>query len=132
MAATQEAQERYTNRYRIQALVFKEGDKVWLSLENIKTSRPSKKLDAKYAKFTVRKAIGSHSYKLNTSPGVHNVFHSRLLRPVKEKTLPGQVVADAHPLTQMVDKDLKYTIDKILDKKGKGNRARCLVKWTGY
>ena len=38
MAAAQEAQERYTNRYRIQAPVFKEGDKVWLSLENIKTS----------------------------------------------------------------------------------------------
>jgi hypothetical protein len=132
MAAAQEAQERYTNRYRIQAPVFKEGDKVWLSLENIKTSRPSKKLDAKYAKFTVRKAIGSHSYELDTPPGVHNVFHSRLLRPVKEKTLPGQVVTDAHPPAQMVDGDLEYTVDEILDEKGKGSRARCLVKWTGY
>jgi hypothetical protein len=113
-------------------LVFKKGDKVWLSLENIKTSWPSKKLDAKYAKFTVWKTIGSHSYELDTLSRVHNVFYSRLLRPVKEKTLLGQVVTDAHPPAQMVDRDLKYTMDKILDKKGKGSRARCLVKWTGY
>jgi hypothetical protein len=132
IAAAQKAQERYTNRYRIQAPVFKKGDKVWLSLENIKTSRPSKKLDAKYAKFTVRKAIGSHSYELDTPPGVHNIFHSRLLRPVKEKTLPGQIVTDTHPPAQMIDRDLEYTVDKILDKKSKGSRARCLVKWTGY
>ena len=32
----------------------------------------------------------------------------------------------------MVDGDLEYTVDEILDKKGKGSRARCLVKWTGY
>jgi hypothetical protein len=76
----------------------------------------------------VRKAIGSHSYKLDTLPRVHNVFHSRLLRPVKEKTLSGQVVTDAHPSAQIVDGDLEYTVDKILDKKGKGSRARCLVK----
>jgi hypothetical protein len=69
-----------------------------------------------------------HSYKLDTPPEVHNVFYSWLLRPVKEKTLPGQVVTDAHLLAQMVDKDLEYTINKILDKKDKGSRARCLVK----
>jgi hypothetical protein len=128
MAAAQKAQERYTNRYRIQALVFKERDKVWLSLENIKTSRPSKKLNAKYAKFTVWKAIGSHNYKLNTLPEVHNVFHSRLLRPIKERTLLRQVVTDTHPSAQIVDEDLKYIINKILDKKEKGSRARYLVK----
>jgi len=32
----------------------------------------------------------------------------------------------------MVDGDLEYTVDEILDEKGKGSRARCLVKWTGY
>jgi hypothetical protein len=73
-----------------------------------------------------------HSYELDTPPGVHNVFHSRLLRPVKEKTLPGQVVTNAHLLTQMIDGDLEYTVNKILDEKGKGSRARYLVKWTGY
>jgi hypothetical protein len=83
-------------------------------------------------KFTVRKTISLHSYKLNTLPRVHNVFYSWLLRPVKEKTLLGQVVTDTHSLTQMIDRDLEYTVDKILNKKGKGSRARCLVKWTGY
>jgi hypothetical protein len=79
-------------------------------------------------KFTVWKAIGLHSYKLDTSSGVHNVFYSRLLQLIKEKTLPGQVVTNAHPPTQMVNKDLEYTINKILDKKDKNSRARYLVK----
>ena len=105
---------------------------MWLSLENIKTSRPNKKLDAKYAKFTVRKAVGSHSYELDILLEIYNVFYSRLLRPVKATALSGQVVTDAHPPAQMVDGNLEYAIDEILDKKGKGSSARCLVKWTGY
>ena len=130
--AVQDAQKKHINRYKIQAPVFKEGDQVWLSLENIKTNRPNKKLDAKYAKFTVQKTIGSYNYELDTPPGVHNVFHSRLLWPVKAKTLAGQVGTDLYPPAQMIDGDLEYTMDEILDKKGKGSRIRCLVKWTGY
>ncbi len=45
MATAQEAQETAANRKRTQAPVYRVGDKVWLSLENIKTDRPSKKLD---------------------------------------------------------------------------------------
>jgi hypothetical protein len=32
----------------------------------------------------------------------------------------------------MVDGDLEYAVDEILDEKGKGGSTRCLVKWTGY
>jgi hypothetical protein len=79
-------------------------------------------------KFTVRKAIGSHSYELNTLSEVHNVFYSRLLRLIKERTLPEQVVTDVYPSAQIVNRHLKYTVNKILDKKRKGSRARYLVK----
>ena len=48
MATAQEAQEKAVNRGRVQALIYRVSDKVWLSLENITTDRPSKKLDAKY------------------------------------------------------------------------------------
>ena len=64
---------------------------------------------------------------------MHNVFHSRLLRPVKAKTLAGQVVTDPQPPAQMIDGDLEYAVDEILDeKRGRGGSAQCLVKWTGY
>jgi hypothetical protein len=60
-----------------------------LSLENISTDRPSKKLDAKYAKYTVTEVIGSHNYKLDTPLGIHSVFYTRLLKLVQTNPLPG-------------------------------------------
>jgi len=53
MAAAQDKQESAANRKRDQAPAYRVGDKVWLSLENIATERPSKKLDQRYAKYTV-------------------------------------------------------------------------------
>jgi hypothetical protein len=52
----------------------------------------SKKLDAKYAKYTVTEVIGSYSYRLNTPPGIHNVFYICLLKPATMNPLPGQVL----------------------------------------
>jgi hypothetical protein len=62
---------------------------VWLSLENITIDYPSKKLDAKYAKYTVTEVIGSYSYRLDTPPGIHNIFYTRLLKPATTNPLPG-------------------------------------------
>jgi len=92
MATAQEAQEKAVNRGRVQAPTYRVGDKVWLSLENIATDRPLKKLDAKYAKYTVIEIVSSHSYRLDTPPGIYNVFYIRLLKPAKSSPLPGQVI----------------------------------------
>jgi hypothetical protein len=88
MAMAQEAQERAINRGHIQAPIYQVGNKVWLSLENIITDRPSKKLDAKYTKYTVMEVIGSHSYRLDMPLGIHNIFHTRLLKLAKSNPLP--------------------------------------------
>ena len=61
---------------------------MWLNLKNIRTKRPLKKFDFKTAKYEVIEVIGSHSYRLNTPLGIHNVFYSRLLRPVATDPLP--------------------------------------------
>jgi hypothetical protein len=137
MAAAQESQERSANRTRDQAPSYKVGDKVWLRLENIKTDRPSKKLDARHAKFTVTEVIGSHSYRLDTPPGIRNVFHPRLLRPANSSPLPGQVVEEGQPPAILHDTDgaEMYEIERILDQKrapGRGNHQKYLVKWVGY
>ena len=97
MAIAQEAQEKAANRGRVQAPIYRVSDKVWLSLKNITTDRPSKKLDAKYAKYTVTEIVSSHSYKLDTPLGIHNVFHTRLLKPAKSSPLPGQVIHEPQP-----------------------------------
>jgi hypothetical protein len=65
-------------------------------------------------------------------PRVHNVFYSRLLRLVKAVILLGQLLIDVCPPTQMVDNNLEYIVDEILNKKGKGCSTYCLVKWTSY
>ena len=70
MAMAQQTQEDQTNRVRSEAPRFKVGDKVWLNLKNIRTKRPCKKLDVRNAKFTVLEMISSHSYRLDTPPGV--------------------------------------------------------------
>ena len=134
MAAAQNQQELNSNRLRNQAPSYKIGDKVWLSLENIKTDRPCKKLDARYAKFTVTEVVGSHSFRLNTPPGIHNVFHTRLLRPANSSPLPGQIVDYSQPPSIIENETEEHEVMQILDQKktsGKGN-IKYLVKWAGY
>jgi hypothetical protein len=72
--------------------VYQVSDKVWLSLENIATDRLSKKLDTKYTKYTVTEVIGSYSYRLDTPPGIHDIFYTRLLKPATTNPLLGQVL----------------------------------------
>jgi len=136
MAVAQQVQEDVTNRTRQQAPSFKVGDKVWLNLENVRTKRPSKKFDSKNAKYEVIEVIGSHSYRLNTPPGVRNVFHSRLLRPVATDPLPSQRTTDSQPEPELVDGSEEYGVEKILGKRvvrrGRGHQRQVLVKWTGY
>jgi hypothetical protein len=133
MAAAQEAQEKAANRGRTQAPAYQVGDKVWLSLENISTDRPSKKLDAKYAKYTVTEVIGSHNYRLDTPPGIHSVFHTRLLKPAQTNPLPGQILHEPQPPALQIDDDDEYEVDEILAQKAaRGGKQQYLVKWTGY
>ena len=90
MAAAQQEQELQTNRHRNPSPAYKVGDKVWLSLKNFQTNRPSRKLDDKAAKFTITEVIGPHSYRLNVPGSVQDVFNVDLLRPASEDPLPSQ------------------------------------------
>jgi len=137
MATAQEQQERTANRHRQPAPAYRQGDKVWLNLKNISTDRPSKKLDWLHAKYTVTKAISPHTYELDVPRGIHNRFHSTLLRPAAEDPLPSQELDDADPPAMLNDdNDPVWDVDEILCARWKGqgrNRIRqVLVKWTGY
>jgi len=136
MAVAQQTQEDQANRRRDQAPRFEVGDKVWLSLRNVRTKRPSKKLDRRNAKYTVTKVVGTHSYELNTPPGVHNVFHAQLLRPAASDPLPSQRTIDTQPPPEFVDNELEYGVEEIMAervvRRGRGQRKEYLVKWAGY
>jgi hypothetical protein len=139
MAKTQQDQELQANRSRNVAPAYKVGDKVYLSLRNVRTDRPSKKLDARSAKFTVIKVVSPSSYKLDTPPGIHDVFNVDLLRPAANDPLPSQAVDDPQPPAILVDDAEEWLVQKILKERqkklpGRGLRTRLeyLVKWQGY
>jgi len=98
-----------------EAEVFEVGDKVWLDGRNIKTDRPTKKLDDRwFGPFQVTKAHSRNAYRLKLTPGfakIYPVFHvsfivSNLIRSQRDPAEP--VIVDGEP---------EYEVDKILDSK---------------
>lgn len=115
LAAAQGRQEQYANRYQNLAPHYKPGDKVWLSLQNIRTSRPSKKLDVHQAKYTDLAQISPYAYRLNTPEGIHPVFHVGLLRPAANDPFTSQRNDDYQSPAVLVDGEEEYQVERILD-----------------
>jgi RNase H-like domain found in reverse transcriptase/Reverse transcriptase (RNA-dependent DNA polymerase)/Integrase zinc binding domain/Chromo (CHRromatin Organisation MOdifier) domain len=140
MAGTQQEQERQADRHRNAAPAYKMGDKVWLNLKNIRTTRPSKKLDSRAGKFTILEAMGPQTYRLDVPSGVHNVFNVDLLRPAGTDPLPSQRQDDTQPPPVLIEgQEEHYLVEGILDQRvvrGRGRRGskklQYLVKWVGY
>src|SRR6266480_2122984 len=138
IAVAQQTQEQHANRHRQPAAQFKVGDKVWLNLKNVKTDRPSKKLDWRHAKYTITKVISSHAYELDVPPGIWNRFHVTLLHPAATDPLPSQRQDDNQPPAISSDDDgnPEWEIEEILrartHKRGRGQQRQVLVKWKGY
>ena len=77
------------NRKRVQEHFYKEGDKVYLLQWNVKTKRPSDKLDFKRLElFKIKKVVGRLDYELELPRGLqlHLVFYILLLELVPNNT----------------------------------------------
>ncbi|QSS72061.1 hypothetical protein I7I50_03115 [Histoplasma capsulatum G186AR] len=133
MASAQQDYEDQANTRRSPATRYSIGDKVWLDLKNIKTDRPSRTLDYRHAKYTVTEVLGTHDYRLNTPPGIHDVFHTNLLRPAAEDPFPSQKTSNWQPPAIVgEDNELEWEIEAILDDRTSRRRREYLVKWVGY
>jgi hypothetical protein len=85
--AAQEAQVKNQNK-RQQPKEFRVGERVLLSIKNLRLPGVKKKLSARFiGPFQVRNAIGSQAYRLAlpTSYKIHKVFHVSLLEPWKQR-----------------------------------------------
>ena len=104
-------------------------------MQNIKTRRPSKKLDVKYSgPFEVKERIGTLNYRLKLPPSVkfRDVFHVSLLEPFNEPSFPGQQPVRPGPL--QVDSEEEYEVARIVDSRlyGRRKELQYLVQWLGY
>lgn len=126
---------RHYDKSRQPGPTYEVGDQVLLSLENIKTKRPSKKLDIRRAgPYTIAAKVGPRAYRLDLpdSMRIHNVFHVSLIRPFAAPTIPGQSYDPPGPVETVDDDDDSYEVASILDSKVTRGRLLYQVEWSGY
>ena len=114
-------------------LTFAVGDKVWLSTVNLRSVRPSKKLDSKrIGPFTITEKLGLQAYRLELPPAmrIHDVFHVSLLEPVKENSIPNRTQPPPPPV--VLESEQEYEVEEILDSRMHRSKLQYLVKWLGY
>jgi Chromo (CHRromatin Organisation MOdifier) domain len=137
MKWAQAVYESNTNRNRDPAPAYQVGDYVYIDTRNMKTRRPSKKLDLKnLGPVPVIKVVSPYTYKVQLPKTMknYNVFHTSLLRPAPnpDLALPGQRNNPPPPVE--VEGEQEYIIDRIEDSHydRRTKRHEYLVKWTGY
>ena len=139
MASAQERQRQAADKRRDPAPRYKPGDRVWLDMRNIKfDSARKRKLCEQHHQFTVLEAVSPNATRLNTPPGVYNVFNNSLLRHAANNPFPSQQQTDTQPESIVVDGHDEYDLEEILDIRTKRPRGRgrpqkqYLCRWNGY
>jgi transposase InsO family protein len=120
----------YYNKKRSQEPTLKEGDKVYLDRRNIRTKRPSDKLDnKKLGPFKIKAVKGRLNYELSLpkNMSIFPVFHISLLEPAPPGAPPAPVTE-----IQPVNPNAEYEVEDILDYKLVRGKPRYLIKWKDY
>ncbi|SLM35926.1 gag-pol polyprotein [Lasallia pustulata] len=117
------------NRKRSEGPALKKGGMVYLRRTNVKTKRPSDKLDhTKLGPYRIKEKLGPVTYELELPKEmrIHPVFHISLLESAPENARPGPTEIDEN--TQ----EPKYEIDTILGTKIINDIPHYLIHWKGY
>jgi len=123
-----EWQTKYAGRKEMTLAV---PDKLWLSTRNLKTSRPSKKLDNKctgwYMANTKIINMNADNPDMPSAMRNHHVFHVSLLDhytpPVR-----GQSSSEPHPV--IVRETEEWEVDRILDSRQCYRKLHHLMQWA--
>jgi len=136
----QERMRRYTNPERKEPPAYRVGDLVMLNGRNIKTRRPSRKLDHKnHGPFQIEKIVSPLAVRL-TLPRkwkIHNVFHVSLLEPYRTSEHgappdPSKVLREADDIEQSEEYDVEEVMSSVERGRGNNKRILYLVKWLDY
>ena len=118
---------------RTPAPKFEVGERVWLKAQNIRTERPSRKLDhRRLGPFKITRVISPHACELELprSMRIHPVFSVSLLDPAAADPIPGQCIPPPPPV--IVDEQEEYEVEEILDSRLRRGKLEYLVKWLGF
>ena len=127
--------KKYYDRKVRPSIEYKKGDLVLLEGTNIRSERPSKKLDDKrFGPFKIVEKVGKAAYKLKLDAkwrNVHPVFHESLLHPYASPTFPTQQKPPPPPpdLIQGVE---EQEIEEILASWERRGNIEYLVSWKGF
>lgn len=139
IAFVQQRQQESTNRARRPAERFQVGDRVWFSLRNVKTDRPSRKLDWLQAQYTVTATPTPLTVTLDLPGNLHKTVHVDLVERAASDALPSQKQLDNRPgpvsVLQDEDADLaEWEVEEILKVKNARGRGKkqVLVQWKGW
>ena len=135
----EQAQMKYKkefDRNAVPAPEFKVGDYVQLNQRNIETTRLSQKLDQKpLGPFkivdVVSESKAAFKLKLLLHWRMHPVFHASLLDPYQANKIGGR----EQPLPkapEIINGELEYEVDAVLDSRTWRNKLQYLVEWKGY
>ena len=131
---SQEQVKRFYDRSRNPSIEYKKGDQVWLEGSNIRTERPTKKLDNKrHGPFKIIEKIGKSAYRLNlpkTWRSIHPVFNEVLLTPYVAPAFPSQHKPAPPPPVNVAEN--RYEVEQIVSSKMVRDKLKYLVHWKGY
>ncbi|CAJ0968535.1 unnamed protein product [Ranitomeya imitator] len=131
LVLSEEEAQRFANRRRCVGSRLRFGDLVWLSSRHVPMKVSSPKFKPRFiGPYRISEIINPVSFRLAlpASFAIHNVFHRSLLRKYVEPVVPS---ADP-PAPVLVDGELEYVVEKILDSRFSRRKLQYLVKWKGY
>ena len=134
----QTLQERKANMHRTPAPDYKIGDLVYVNAKDIKTIRPSKKLDYKnFGPYPIKRKVSPNSYEVQLPEGsrIHPVFSTSRLHPGRNDPLPGQLLPPPPPvILGETEAENEYEVEDILDSKlvGRWKRLKYLIRYKGW
>ena len=129
MTKLQAKQMVAANCHHKKPLVYKVANEIFLLTKNIRTERPSKKLNDKNINlFKIKKLVGL-LYQLELPPTmkIHNVFYPNLLQKSAIDPLSGQ--QNSSPPLTVVNNKKEWEVNSILNaKRGRGGKK--VIFWV--